>query len=94
MPESTVLSVLSLESVTAEGEVVCVVRCIEGTATLGMEFANRTTSLLTLTRIEWYGKEVEQLDAVHHGRVTLTGPDAGAVRPRDTLTATDPNRNI
>ncbi|MEU2108924.1 hypothetical protein [Streptomyces sp. NPDC019507] len=94
MPESTVLSVLSLESVTAEGEVICVVRCIEGNATLGIKFANRTTSLLTLTRIEWYGREVEQLDAVHHGRVTLTGPGAGAIRPGDTLTAAEPNRSI
>ncbi len=94
MPKSAVLSILWQESATTEEEVICVVRSIEGTATLGMEFTNRTTGLLTLTRIEWYGREVEQLETTHHGRVTLTGPGVGEVGPQVTLTLAEPNRNI
>ncbi|MFG2756994.1 hypothetical protein [Streptomyces wuyuanensis] len=89
MSETAVLRVLSLKSATTDGEVICVVRCIEGTATLGMGLANRAPDWLTLTRIEWYGREVEQLDTAHQGRVTLTGPGAGAVRPQATFTVAD-----
>ncbi|MFI1471775.1 hypothetical protein [Streptomyces wuyuanensis] len=91
MSETAVLRVLSLESATTDGEVICVVRCIEGNAALGMGLANRSPGWLTLTRIGWYGKEVEQLDTAHHGRVTLAGPGAGVIRPQDTLVVAEPN---
>ncbi|MFE4693052.1 hypothetical protein ACFRH6_23800 [Streptomyces sp. NPDC056749] len=38
-----------------------------------------------LTVIEWYGKQVEQLDTVHSGRVTLTGAGAATLAKRDVL---------
>ncbi|MEU9112352.1 hypothetical protein AB0D04_11280 [Streptomyces sp. NPDC048483] len=90
--EKTTLSIISLESVTpgtrgaADEVAVCVVRCIEGTARLGMVFhrprsagdAGTATPQFTLTAIEWYGKQVEELDTVHSGKVTLTGSGSGS----------------
>ncbi|MFF3305655.1 hypothetical protein [Streptomyces sp. NPDC002908] len=38
-----------------------------------------------LTAIEWYGKQVEQLDTVHSGKVTLTGTGAETLAKRDVL---------
>ncbi|MCX4823794.1 hypothetical protein OG883_28755 [Streptomyces sp. NBC_01142] len=90
MPESAMLSVLSLEPMTTEDTIICVVRCIEGAAALGMRFRTGSAGRLTLTRIEWYGREVEQLDTVHSGKVTLTGAGAELVRPQDALVAAGP----
>ncbi|MFE2019331.1 hypothetical protein ACFW9O_14990 [Streptomyces sp. NPDC059499] len=90
-------AVLSIESVTAgvtgatDDVAVCAVRCLEGTAQLGTVFqlsgsaAVPGTPGFLLTGIEWYGKQVEQLDTVHSGKVTLTGAGAGTLAERDVL---------
>ncbi|UZJ29449.1 hypothetical protein [Streptomyces endophytica] len=97
--EKASLSIESIESVTpgppgtAGGEAVCVVRCIDGTARLGMVFrhcgsgsdVSATEPRLTLTAIEWYGKQVEQLDTVHSGKVTLAGSGVATLAKRDVL---------
>ncbi len=96
--QKAILSIESVESVTpgtpevVECRAVCVVRCIEGTARLGMVFHRFGTgdngvdvSQLTLTAIEWYGRQVEQLDTVHSGKVTLVGTGADALAKRDVL---------
>lgn len=62
---------------------------------LGMEFLTESPKgetdgslpQLTLEKIEWYGREVEQLDTVHSGRVTLRGGSAENVTPGSTLTS-------
>ncbi|MGA5166171.1 MULTISPECIES: hypothetical protein [Streptomyces] len=75
---------------------VCVVRCIEGTARLGMLFqhpggatgdADTVAAKLRLSSIEWYGKQVDQLDTVHSGKVTLTGVGAATLSRRDVLSS-------
>ncbi|MEU8999827.1 hypothetical protein AB0C95_34275 [Streptomyces caniferus] len=97
--EKATLSIESIESVTpgipgaAEGMAVCVVRCIEGTARLGMTFCHLSPAggasiaipQLTLSAIEWYGKQVEQLDTVHAGKVTLSGRGVDTLAKRDVL---------
>ncbi|MFC9407338.1 hypothetical protein ACFRAA_22310 [[Kitasatospora] papulosa] len=101
LPEKATISIESIESVTpgvtgsADDVAVCVVRCIEGTARLGMEFQHPASAAglgtaapgLLLTAIEWYGKQVEQLDTVHSGKVTLTGTGAETLAKRDVLNA-------
>ncbi|WP_185299468.1 hypothetical protein [Streptomyces finlayi] len=86
------LSILSVDSVTQGGPAatdcvaVCVVRCIDGTARTGMVFHRVAPGMrtrtdvtpLTLAAIEWYGKQVDQLDTVHSAKVTLAGAGAGA----------------
>ncbi|WP_406203903.1 MULTISPECIES: hypothetical protein [unclassified Streptomyces] len=90
MSEKATLSILSVESVTpsspaaADSAVVCVVRCIEGTAQLGMELHRLapwkgTASPLTLVAIEWYGRQVDQLDTMHSAKVTLIGAGADSL---------------
>ncbi|MFE4328755.1 hypothetical protein ACFRQM_04650 [Streptomyces sp. NPDC056831] len=99
VPEKAALSIESIESVTpgvtgaADDVAVCVVRCVEGTARLGMVFQHpgsaagpgTATPGFLLTAIEWYGKQVEQLDTVHSGKVTLTGAGAETLAKRDVL---------
>ncbi|MFC9245054.1 hypothetical protein ACFT7S_13760 [Streptomyces sp. NPDC057136] len=99
MPEKATLSILSIDSVAPGGPgatdcvAVCVVRCTEGTARLGMVFhhvapenqAQAAALSLTLAAIEWYGKQVDQLDTVHSGKVTLAGAGADALAPWDVL---------
>jgi hypothetical protein len=99
VPEKAALSIESIESVTpgvtdsADDVAVCVVRCVEGTARLGMVFQHpgsvvgpgAATPGFLLTAIEWYGKQVEQLDTVHSGKVTLTGAGAETLAKRDVL---------
>ncbi|MER7141156.1 hypothetical protein ACIQGA_34565 [[Kitasatospora] papulosa] len=99
LPEKAAISIESIESVTpgvtgaADDVAVCVVRCIEGTARLGMAFQHPASAAglgtaapgLLLTAIEWYGKQVEQLDTVHSGKVTLTGTGAETLAKRDVL---------
>jgi hypothetical protein len=83
-PGSVVLSVLEVFPVVRPRTRVCVVRCLAGTAVPGMEFLDafpgeRTAGnsrRLRLEGIEWYGEAVEQLDAVHSGKVTLLGDSA------------------
>lgn len=95
MPEKTVLSVLEVLPAPAPHTAVCVVRCIEGTAALGLEFlaempqeAEGVTPLpLILEKIEWYGREVDRLDTVHSGKVTLRGEPAGKITSGTTLTS-------
>lgn len=89
MPEPAVLSILSREPMTSEDTAVCVVRCLQGTAVRVSRFqaAPVTPEPLTLTRIEWYGREVDQLDTAHSAKVTLTGPQARTLRPGATLTS-------
>ncbi|MEV8405234.1 hypothetical protein AB0R12_05320 [Streptomyces niveus] len=98
--EQASLSIESIESVTpgvtgaADDVAVCVVRCIEGVARLGMVFqypgsaAGAATPWFLLTAIEWYGKQVEQLDTVHSGKVTLTGAGAETLAKRNVLNST------
>jgi hypothetical protein len=87
VPQLATLSILSVESVTpsrpnaAGSAAVCVVRCIEGTARLGTELHrlapwNGMASLLSLVAIEWYGRQVDQLDSTHSAKVTFTGSGA------------------
>ncbi|MEV7104337.1 hypothetical protein [Streptomyces atroolivaceus] len=99
VPERAALSIESVESVTpgaigaADDVAVCVVRCIEGTARLGMVFrrdgsaADAGTAMpgFLLTSIEWYGRQVQQLDTVHSGKVTLTGAGAETPAEHDVL---------
>ncbi|MFD9498000.1 hypothetical protein [Streptomyces sp. NPDC060035] len=99
VPEKAALSIESIESVTpgvpcaADAVAVCVVRCVEGTARLGMVFRHpgsaaspgTATPEFSLTAIEWYGRQVEQLDTVHSGKVTLTGAGAETLAKRDVL---------
>ncbi|MGP3635219.1 hypothetical protein ACTU45_17930 [Streptomyces sp. 24-1644] len=99
VPEKAALSIESIESVTpgvtgaADDVAVCVVRCVEGTARLGMVFQHPGSAVgpgtatpgFLLTAIEWYGKQVEQLDTVHSGKVTLTGAGAETLAKRDVL---------
>lgn len=97
MPVKAALSIESVESVTpgatgaTDDVAVCVVRCVEGTAQLGMVFqplgsaAGPGTPGFLLTEIEWYGKQVEQLDSVHSGKVTLTGAGARTLTKRAVL---------
>ncbi|MGW8884009.1 hypothetical protein [Streptomyces sp. NPDC055749] len=99
VPEKAALSIESVESVTpgdtgaASDVAVCVVRCVEGTARLGRVFQHpgsaggpdAPTPGFLLTAIEWYGKQVEQLDTVHSGKVTLKGAGAEALAKRDVL---------
>lgn len=100
MLDRAALSVESIESVTpgdigAVDVAVCVVRCVEGTARLGMVFqhlgsavgAVTPTQGFLLTSIEWYGKQVEQLDTVHTGKVVLTGFGAEVFAKRDVLSS-------
>jgi len=95
VPEKVVLSVLEVLPAPVQQTTVCVVRCIAGTAVLGMEFATAlpqegeddSFSRLTLEKIEWYGKEVEQLDTVHSGKVTLSGESVERISPGCTLTS-------
>lgn len=35
--------------------------------------------------IEWYGKQVDQLDTMHHAKVTLTGAGADGLAVWDVL---------
>jgi hypothetical protein len=97
--ETAALRIVSVETVTPRGSreaddvAVCVVRCIEGTARLGMVFersgpadvAAVVEPSFALTGIEWYGRRVEQLDAVHSGKVTLTGAGAEKLAEHDVL---------
>ncbi|MFD9287098.1 hypothetical protein ACFWBV_02030 [Streptomyces sp. NPDC060030] len=99
MPEKTSLRIESVDSVTpgftgsGDDTAVCVVRCVGGTARLGMVFrhpdyaAGPETSAprFVLTAIECYGKQVERLDTVHSGRVALTGAGAETLAKRDVL---------
>ncbi|MET7366165.1 hypothetical protein ABZS61_10090 [Streptomyces sp. NPDC005566] len=97
VPEKAALSIDSIESVTpgdtgtADDVLVCVVRCVEGTARLGMVFRHPGSAVgpgtpgFLLTAIEWYGRQVGQLDTVHSGKVTLTGAGAETPAPRDVL---------
>ncbi|MFE1786661.1 hypothetical protein ACFW9F_29835 [Streptomyces sp. NPDC059506] len=99
MSEKVTLSILSIESVVpggsggADSMAVCVVRCIEGTAHLGMVFqrlalqgrSQSAAATLILDGIEWYGKQVDQLDTVHSGKVTLTGAGADGLAVWDVL---------
>ncbi|WP_329226631.1 hypothetical protein OG488_06080 [Streptomyces sp. NBC_01460] len=99
VPEKAALSIESIESVTpgvpgaADAVAICVVRCVEGTARLGMVFQHpgsaaspgTATPECSLTAIEWYGRQVEQLDTVHSGKVTLTGTGAERLARRDVL---------
>lgn len=99
VPEKAALSIESIESVapgvtgTSDDVAVCVVRCVEGTARLGMEFQHPGPAVspgtaapgFLLTAIEWYGKQVEQLDTVHSGKVTLTGTGVETLAKRDVL---------
>ncbi|MFD6331550.1 hypothetical protein ACFWGI_18500 [Streptomyces niveus] len=99
-PEEAALSIESIESVTpgvsatADDVAVCVVRCVEGTARLGMVFQHRgsavgaATPRFRLTAIEWYGKQVEQLDTVHSGKVTFKGAGAETLATREVLNST------
>lgn len=98
MPQLATLSILSVESVTpsspnaADSAVVCVVRCIEGTARLSMELHRlapwtRTASPLTLVAIEWYGRKVDRLDTAHSAKVTFTGSGADGLAVREVLSS-------
>lgn len=95
MAERAVLSVLEVLPFSVQRVAVCVVRCIEGVAVLGMDFlavlpqgeTGGSPSHLTLEKIEWYGREVERLDTVHSGKVTLRGDSAERVVPGSTLTS-------
>jgi hypothetical protein len=101
LDETASLSIEVIESVQPghagadDDIVVCVVRCIKGTARPGMLFrhigvtgnAEAVAVELELSSVEWYGRKVDQLDTVHSGRVTLTGAGAGTLSRRDTLTA-------
>ncbi|MFF9686558.1 hypothetical protein [Streptomyces sp. NPDC014623] len=96
VPEKAALSIESIESVTpgvlgaADTVAICVVRCVEGTARLGMVFhhpGSAASPEFSLTAIEWYGRQVEQLDTVHSGRVTLTGAGAETLAKRDVLSS-------
>ncbi|MET9734681.1 hypothetical protein ABZZ79_29800 [Streptomyces sp. NPDC006458] len=98
MPEKAALSVLEVLPAPTELTAVCVVRCIEGTAVLGMQFLGMPPqeengdahAPLTLEKIEWYGRDVEQLDTVHSGKVTLRGESAKTLTPGTTLTLAHP----
>ncbi|MET7454691.1 hypothetical protein ABZT03_22925 [Streptomyces sp. NPDC005574] len=87
------LSVLEVFPVRDPHTRVCVVRCIEGTAALGMEFLVvfpgeervEDPPRSRLEKIEWYGKSVEQLDTVHSGKVTLLGYSAELLAPGSML---------
>ncbi|MFJ4122234.1 hypothetical protein ACIP3U_13005 [[Kitasatospora] papulosa] len=89
----TIQSVAPCVTGAAEDVAVCVVRCVEGTAQLGMVFQRPGPTVgkgtaeagFVLTAIEWYGKQVEQLDTVHSGKVTLTGAGAATLAERDVL---------
>jgi hypothetical protein len=97
--ENAALRIVSVETVTPGGSreaddvAVCVVRCIEGTARLGMVFersgaaevAGAAEPSFALTGIEWYGRQVEQLDTIHSGKVTLAGAGAEKLATHDVL---------
>ncbi|MFE5888813.1 hypothetical protein ACFQ6E_07740 [Streptomyces sp. NPDC056462] len=46
---------------------------------------NRTASPLTLVAIEWYGRQVDQLDTMHSAKVTLTGAGADSLAVWEVL---------
>lgn len=99
VPQKAALRIEAIESVTpcvtgaGDDVAVCVVRCVEGTAHLGMVFQHpgptagpgTAAAAFVLTAIEWYGRQVEQLDNVHSGKVTLTGAGAATLPKRDVL---------
>ncbi|MEU6732200.1 hypothetical protein [Streptomyces physcomitrii] len=93
MPESVTLSILDVFPPHEQNTKICVVRCLEGTALLGMSFrvdpslveVEDISAHLTLEKIEWYGKSVEQLDTVHSGRVTVKGLAAEWLTPGTML---------
>lgn len=94
MSEKVALSVLEVLPAPARDTAVCIVRCVMGTAVLGMRFDSAlpgvekgTPADLRLVKIEWYGREVEQLDTVHSAKVTLTGEAAESLAPGSTLTS-------
>ncbi|MEV7001078.1 hypothetical protein AB0N62_25780 [Streptomyces sp. NPDC093982] len=98
MSEKATLSILSVESVTpsspaaADSAVVCVVRCIEGTARLGMELhrlapTHGAAAPLTVVAIEWYGRQVDQLDTTHSAKVTFTGSGTDAMAVWEVLSS-------
>ncbi|MFF6984100.1 hypothetical protein ACFZAV_42035 [Streptomyces sp. NPDC008343] len=71
---------------------MCVVRCIDGTARLGMELhrlapTHGTAVPLTVVAIEWYGRQVDQLDATHSAKVTFTGSGADGLAVREVLSS-------
>jgi hypothetical protein len=91
--EKATLSILSVESVTpsspaaADSAVVCVVRCIEGTARLGIAPTHGAAAPLTVVAIEWYGRQVDQLDTTHSAKVTFTGSGTDAMAVWEVLSS-------
>ncbi|MCM1969381.1 MULTISPECIES: hypothetical protein [unclassified Streptomyces] len=88
------LLVISVES--AQGSrAVCVVRSVYGSARIGTLYqlpspAEPADATVELTEIEWYGHPREVLDEMHHGKVSLAGSGAGALRAEDVLTVQEP----
>ncbi|GGT32752.1 hypothetical protein GCM10010271_41070 [Streptomyces kurssanovii] len=103
-PDKAVLSIVSIVSIesvapdasgAADNAVVCVVRCLEGTARSGMVFEHAGSEAVArtarpsflLTGIEWYGRQVERLHTVHSGKVRFKGAGAEALTQRDVLSS-------
>ncbi|MFJ9415849.1 hypothetical protein ACIRPT_16965 [Streptomyces sp. NPDC101227] len=86
-----------MESVNG-GTARCVVRCIGGTARLGLIFVGPVTragadpggtapARLELTGITWYGKRVDSLDPSHSALVDLSGAGTRTLARGTVLTA-------
>ncbi|WP_146166862.1 hypothetical protein [Streptosporangium nondiastaticum] len=86
------LQILEIVAVNAEG-VVCVVRCLSGTAHPGMVFSMSggaeagARSALNLEWIERYDFRTDILDAPHVAKVNLCGPMASQLRLDATVSS-------
>lgn len=75
-------------------------RCLEGTARLGMRFVaenpggHSDAPQLTLARIEWYARDVEELDTAHAARATLTGAIPPTLAAGTLLRSTGPDEPV
>lgn len=74
-------------------EGVCIVRCIGGVVRRGQIFVPEgiteklaTDVHLTITEIEWYGKNVDFIDPPHAARVYFSGGSVGNLTRGSVLT--------
>lgn len=91
MPGFTKLQIYSVEEDLPDGG-VCIVRCIEGVASIGQSFTLERESAekgapdtLTLKKINRYGQFVESLPLAHSAKIHLSGGPLSGLRYGDIL---------
>ncbi|MEO3976127.1 hypothetical protein [Streptomyces sp. CAU 1734] len=87
MTEPIQLSIISIEDVSP-WTALCVVRCLAGPVYTGMTL--RVTSLpedmdFEVVEIEWYGRKIDTLDAIHSAKVLLSGSGTRLLQSGDSL---------